>query len=391
MHWEVDRIVIQHIRPHHIMTEAQELSDSNPPSDSLCEVCHKAAFKYKCPGCFKRTCSLECSKQHKITFNCSGKAYDPLQYVSHRDIQEADDEKHESNHLIQRDFNFLTGMKRKLKLDQHDAYVRNKKVLRSGFNNNFQRDAAPNNNRCVMNRGVYCFLLPKKMSRSVNNRSRMDRQEDVYTWTVEWVICPKDKESVKHITHGFKETDNLAQGMTEPTFELCRSSLGITEDATDITDRATLLHQHNVHFYIKWFPHGLNQYRESRELIEVNAEKCMGEILKNRTVLEFPTVYVASSEADLPQGMIVIDETTKSDEERGLKSRYEGASSVKPASTGVVASGSNNSNIASHPKEVDNANASDDEAPEVASAKEGQTNTSTDQGEVNDDYNPLEQ
>ena len=38
-----------------------------------CEVCNKSQFKYKCPGCTTKTCSLNCSKQHKIDFKCDGK------------------------------------------------------------------------------------------------------------------------------------------------------------------------------------------------------------------------------------------------------------------------------------------------------------------------------
>ncbi len=30
-----------------------------------CTVCQEADWKYKCPGCDARTCSLTCSKEHK--------------------------------------------------------------------------------------------------------------------------------------------------------------------------------------------------------------------------------------------------------------------------------------------------------------------------------------
>ena len=31
----------------------------------LCEVCQQKPFKYTCPGCNKRTCSLDCVRRHK--------------------------------------------------------------------------------------------------------------------------------------------------------------------------------------------------------------------------------------------------------------------------------------------------------------------------------------
>ncbi|ELT91515.1 hypothetical protein CAPTEDRAFT_107031, partial [Capitella teleta] len=37
-----------------------------------CEVCHELQSKYCCPGCFVKTCSLKCVKQHKIRSECDG-------------------------------------------------------------------------------------------------------------------------------------------------------------------------------------------------------------------------------------------------------------------------------------------------------------------------------
>ncbi|KAI8823138.1 uncharacterized protein EV422DRAFT_393443 [Fimicolochytrium jonesii] len=41
-------------------------------SSSSCDVCKAKAWKYKCPGCARRTCSLECSKAHKASSGCTG-------------------------------------------------------------------------------------------------------------------------------------------------------------------------------------------------------------------------------------------------------------------------------------------------------------------------------
>jgi hypothetical protein len=37
-----------------------------------CEICGLVEAKYKCPGCFCQTCSLQCSKQHKLDTTCTG-------------------------------------------------------------------------------------------------------------------------------------------------------------------------------------------------------------------------------------------------------------------------------------------------------------------------------
>lgn len=38
----------------------------------LCAVCKKAPFKYRCPKCEAKTCSLDCVNQHKTQANCDG-------------------------------------------------------------------------------------------------------------------------------------------------------------------------------------------------------------------------------------------------------------------------------------------------------------------------------
>ena len=47
-----------------------------------CETCHEKAAIYTCPRCAFRSCSLGCSKTHKVTHACSGErnkaAYVPM-------------------------------------------------------------------------------------------------------------------------------------------------------------------------------------------------------------------------------------------------------------------------------------------------------------------------
>ena len=38
----------------------------------VCEICKINPFKYKCPKCFLKTCSVSCVKTHKKKLKCSG-------------------------------------------------------------------------------------------------------------------------------------------------------------------------------------------------------------------------------------------------------------------------------------------------------------------------------
>lgn len=51
-----------------------------------CAVCNLIKFKYTCPKCEIKTCSLKCSTQHKVNMKCSGirdrTKFVPLKYYS---------------------------------------------------------------------------------------------------------------------------------------------------------------------------------------------------------------------------------------------------------------------------------------------------------------------
>ncbi|TKR86584.1 hypothetical protein L596_011151 [Steinernema carpocapsae] len=55
---------------------------------SLCEQCQEVPFKYRCPKCAMKTCSLDCSKQHKIDKECDGAR---LPYATVKRLVEFDD------------------------------------------------------------------------------------------------------------------------------------------------------------------------------------------------------------------------------------------------------------------------------------------------------------
>jgi hypothetical protein len=37
-----------------------------------CSICGRSEPKYRCPGCDRRTCSLQCVRDHKERWNCNG-------------------------------------------------------------------------------------------------------------------------------------------------------------------------------------------------------------------------------------------------------------------------------------------------------------------------------
>lgn len=329
----------------------------------LCEVCSLNEFKYKCPGCLKKTCSLDCSKKHKSVDKCDGKNYNPNSYISNETIKSADDENHENNYLVQRDFNFLNNLKRELKIQRDESTLKNKRILqsytsiRNNNNKNYmvKKPKLDSENNIVIRRGVNCLLVPKGMERSISNKSRWDKSLDLFVWTIEWILCSQKadidnsvntspdtnsiidsnnmKQLSKHISHKVKENVPLIEGMSNVVYEKCCSIYNITptldsdlnkkefendmnikdmlRQNKDRTHRANLLLENNLKFYTKWFdPEQVNILKDSKKLIELNpVDFCIGELFRNKTVIEFPTIYICKEPEDLPSQFEIIKET----------------------------------------------------------------------------------
>jgi hypothetical protein len=140
--------------------------------------------KYRCPRCSTRTCSLPCTRRHKLWSECSG-VRDPAAYLKRKELT--------TEAAFDRDFNFITGIERSLEraerevdnrgIDlaggaqtddassqgvQHQASGRKRKHPNQGLAKGeagFLRGAEA--------AGVKVLRAPKGMSRNKQNGSRM--------------------------------------------------------------------------------------------------------------------------------------------------------------------------------------------------------------------------
>ncbi|CDO93198.1 unnamed protein product [Kluyveromyces dobzhanskii CBS 2104] len=265
--------------------------------DDKCAVCVEETWKYKCPRCMKKTCSLACSKKHKETDSCSGIG-NATEYVSSQSLKEADTVE-EMNHLVQRDYNFLIGMNRKLSVLKEDGKSKNKRVLQKAPGaagmNRYNVSKPPR----VLRRGVKCLLLPKGMQRSVANKSKWDKPLDTFVWSIEWLLIDPSDNTWSHLSHRNKEESKLVDCIGKQVYDKCkefyhRSVKG--EDAENTTsskeDRSNQMIELGFRFYTKWFSNNVESVMDTKEVIEVDPKKCVGEIFKDMTVIEFPTIFI---------------------------------------------------------------------------------------------------
>lgn len=73
--------------------------------------------KYRCPRCSTRTCSLPCTRRHKLWSQCSG-VRDPAAYLKRSELA--------TESAFDRDFNFITGVERSL--ERADREVENRGI-----------------------------------------------------------------------------------------------------------------------------------------------------------------------------------------------------------------------------------------------------------------------
>ncbi|KAL4734218.1 hypothetical protein BDV11DRAFT_213086 [Aspergillus similis] len=197
------------------------MSDEDSLLTNLCAICHIQPPKYRCPRCSTRTCSLPCTRRHKLWSQCSG-IRDPAAYLRRAELA--------TESAFDRDFNFITSIERRLERASRDAENRgvvvdgkqgvrepgivglDEEELGQGQGQDDAGDGrkrkragpgAGNGNGHGFERGlakgeagflkraaearVRVIKAPKGMSRAKMNGSRWHPKQKCLQWTIEWV------------------------------------------------------------------------------------------------------------------------------------------------------------------------------------------------------------
>ncbi|KAF1751040.1 hypothetical protein GCK72_017592 [Caenorhabditis remanei] len=146
----------------------------------LCKVCLKVEFKYRCPRCDLRTCSLDCSKRHKAENDCDGvrqpfvKVDKLSQYDSQKSIE---------------DQKFMHVMKEKVGLGADQTTASGNEVNQSDGE---EKPFDPNALRYNTNSATERYLLNAARFRHVwlgftneaGNESRHEQHSDTLFWNL---------------------------------------------------------------------------------------------------------------------------------------------------------------------------------------------------------------
>lgn len=229
-----------------------------------CQVCKMEASRYRCPGCQKQSCSLECVQRHKTETPCSGKrTRAAMTFVPHSKL---------TPDILEDDFSLLT--------EANESNERLARLVPKQRNNRHPLIIAVK--KTLSLRATTLELMPPIMARAKANKTRM--LKDIISWTVEWIILKSLPEHPVNMTF-----DDLRKFVSETKYSQCLESekvlesfskLGILPAEEDQGELVILLRQEPDQHTTKrlWPLHSL--------VITWNL------LLSNRKIIEFPTMYI---------------------------------------------------------------------------------------------------
>lgn len=314
--------------------------------EHLCAICHSNPFKYTCPACAVKTCSVDCIRRHKKQTECTG-TVDQSRFIAKKDLSETPVH-------INRDYNFLIKMGRDIQVGKTDIKNSAKNVFKRPNNSNasrrkkFKPDTAidprleminqifQNTTHAIKRMNTLVILLPEGMSRSSNNKTGYDKKLQTFTWSVQWIFTDEEGQVLK---------DFLSYRINE--------ALTIKEAVpmSVLTGVRETVQQDDLKFYLQNIVR-LDGHTQTYIPLDLNIPLC--EALKDTAVLEYPTIHVSLKEySDLI------------DKERAYTQKPAESSSDSESD-----SDSDTSSDSSDSSDSDSESESSDEAPEEHSSKD---------------------
>ncbi|KAM0010347.1 putative Zinc finger, HIT-type [Helianthus debilis subsp. tardiflorus] len=229
------------------------------PSSKHCDECKTNEFKYKCPGCSVRSCSLPCVKAHKQRTGCTGKRQQLTEFVP---LSKFDD------NLLLSDYNMLEDVKR----IADSAKRRRVSLCGSDYGIPLHLKNLINGAR---SRRFKLFFLPTGMSKRQTNKTSYNNRWKVFYWTIEWRFHSTD---IKLIDHGVNENSNLCSVIQKH----------LKPGPTNHPLKPFYLEPvESLKFYISKYPK--NPRSPVREL-DINAP--IRKQLDNLVIIEYPVIHV---------------------------------------------------------------------------------------------------
>jgi hypothetical protein len=166
------------------------LTMADPLLSSLCRICNIQTPQYTCPRCSLQTCSLACSKRHKIWSSCNGQR-DPTVFKPQSQLA--------TPAGIDHDYNFLHSIEHRIERSEkaivEDRGLVDRKELeraRNGENSRpVKRSEAPGEaqiQRALTSMRTVVERAPRGMQRNQENKTSWSKNHKSIYWQVEWIF-----------------------------------------------------------------------------------------------------------------------------------------------------------------------------------------------------------
>jgi hypothetical protein len=162
---------------------------SDPLLSSLCRICNVQVPKYTCPRCSLQTCSLACSKRHKVWSSCNGER-DPTAYKPPSQLA--------TPAGIDHDYNFLHGIEHRVERSEkeivEDRGLVSRKELELARSGERQQRGRGNEvageaqiRRELSSLDIIVHRAPKGMLRNRENGTNWSKGARCIHWQLEWM------------------------------------------------------------------------------------------------------------------------------------------------------------------------------------------------------------
>uniref|UniRef100_A0A8B9EUN5 Box C/D snoRNA protein 1 n=1 Tax=Anser cygnoides TaxID=8845 RepID=A0A8B9EUN5_ANSCY len=239
---------------------------------SRCETCSEEEAKYRCPRCMKYSCSLSCVKKHKLALSCNG-VRDKTSFISVNEFTDLN---------LLSDYRFLEDVGRTA-----DAAARDLSVHRPTTNKfiNYLRNRARRHN-------INLKTLPIGFTKRKENSTIFNKKEQKFYWHLKLVFPHCHAEyTLKRVPEDKTLTDIL-----KPYIDPVESDPVVCQRLKIYT----MSPQSDVQILMKIE----NRKQNSIRYNELDASRSLLENLKNKVIIEYPTLFVVLKK--LKNDMVVL-------------------------------------------------------------------------------------
>ena len=247
----------------------------------LCQICKTQEYKYNCPRCLFKTCSVKCVKAHKSKYGCDGEK-DKFGHVSK---QEDYNEK-----IFHRDVHFLNSAINDINMSNKKIYNLTEDTL------DFDKNSSKSFKRILKKfRDINYIKSPIIMDCHKINKSYLDQANKKVFWTIKFNFIDDNLIYIFDKTFDSDETNinKLIEYINSNKQSVKDNNVGLLNIIKDKewcknyefclkmdTFELTFEQKKNYFFYKKYY------------YFICDLETTINELLKGKKVYEFPEFYL---------------------------------------------------------------------------------------------------